>query len=196
MEAFWVCFVSLFVAFDVIGTVPLFLGLTQGVARPRLRVIIIESVVTASVVALAFLFFGNYVLQLLGITVEDCMIAGGVLLFVMAMNDLLVMQKNEQHVDTESLGAVPIGVPLIAGPAVLTASVLLGHQYGQWPTAAAIVANIAIVGLALLYSGEIHRLLGATGARTVSKISSLLLSAFAVMLVRKGVLAVVASAQS
>lgn len=191
MRTFWLCFVPLFVAVDAVGVLPMFLGLTEGLNPKQTRTVVIQSVITALSVALGFLAVGTSVLRLMGITVADFMVAGGTLLFVISISDLLSSEKRQRQVDPEGLGAVPIGVPLITGPAVLTTSILLMNQHGPLPTAAALTVNILFAGAVFWFSERLHRLLGNAGARTVSKIASLLLAAIAVMIVRKGVMAFV-----
>ena len=134
LKSFWLCFVPLFVAVDAVGVLPMFLGLTEGLEKSVVRSVLRQSVLTASVVGLSFLAVGKGVLNLLGITVADFMIAGGVLLFVISMSDILSAAKVRRQVDLNSLGAVPLGVPLITGPAVLTTSILLLNEYGFSPT--------------------------------------------------------------
>lgn len=188
MKEYWLTFVPLFVAVDAFGLLPIFLGLTEGMDSGRVRRVIVQSVLTATIVALAFLFVGTAVLRLLGITVADFMVAGGVLLFIISMTDLLTAEKKgRQQVDPESLGAVPLGVPLLTGPAVLTTSILLLNAYGLLPTATAVIVNLLLAGVILGFAGGINRLLGKAGAKTLSKIASLLLAAIAVSIVRKGV---------
>lgn len=187
MIKFWLCFVPLFVAVDCIGVLPIFLGMVEGMKREMIKKIIIQSTITAFVVALSFLVIGKGVMGLLGITVADFMIAGGTLLFVISLNDILSVDRKRYILDVESLGAVPLGFPLIVGPAVLTTSILLVDQYGIIPTVLAIIVNILIAGLVFSYSYKINRILGKTGAKTISKISNLLLSAIGVMMVRKGI---------
>ncbi len=189
MKTFWLCFVPLFIAVDVPGVLPIFLGLTEGLSREQIRKVTLQSTVTAVIVALLFLWIGQSVFALLGITVADFMVAGGVLLFVISVSDLLTMQKRLRQVDPESLGPVPLGVPLIVGPAVLTSSILLANEYGLGWTALAIVTNIGLVALAFVLGGPIHRLLGTAGTKVLSKLSSLLLASIAVMIIRKGITA-------
>ena len=191
MKSFWLCFVPLFVAVDAIGVLPMFMGFTQDMDSGRIRRILYQSVFTAIAVALIFLTGGTAILKLLGITVSDFMIAGGILLFVISMSDLLSMEKSQRRIDPESLGAVPLGVPLITGPAVLTTSILLMNEYGFVLTALSVVVNILIAGLVFSLAGPINRILGRAGAKTLSKIASLLLAAIAVMIVRKGIMLLV-----
>lgn len=96
-------------------------------------------------------------------------------------------------IDAESLGTVPLGVPLITGPAVLTTSILLVNKYGITVTAGAIVINVLIAGVIFLFAEFINRLLGKAGANIVSKIANLLLAAIAVMMVRRGILLIVST---
>jgi len=192
MHDFWLCFVPLFVAMDALGLLPLFASMTQGLVWPRIRRIIFESVITATVVALLFLFIGRGILSLLGITVADFMIAGGFLLFVISLSDLIDSEKRRLQVDQDSVGAVPLGVPLIVGPGVLTATILLSSQYGTAPTVAAIICNILIVGIVFWLSDSIMRILGRAGTRTISKLASLILAAIGVMMMRKGIMLLIA----
>jgi multiple antibiotic resistance protein len=188
MNKFWFCFFPIFMAVNVIGVLPMFMTFTEGLDRPKINRIILQSVVTATIVALIFLAIGKIILDLLGITVSDFMIAGGTLLFIISLNDLVYMERRWSQIDPESLGAVPLGVPLIVGPAVLTTILILVSEYGPLATVAALIANIVIAGLTFWLYVPIMRLLGKSGARTVSKLAALLLAAVAVMMVRKGVM--------
>ena len=85
------------------------------------------------------------------------------------------------------LGVVPLGTPLIAGPAVLTTSLILMDQFGVFPTLISVVGNILLAGVTFVFSGIIIRLISVMGSRALSKIASLLLAAIAVMMIRRGV---------
>jgi multiple antibiotic resistance protein len=188
MKEFWLCFVPLFVAVDAVGVLPLFMTLTKDVEDKDIPKVIYQSIITAVIVAVLFLLGGRALLNLLGITVADFMIAGGILLFVISISDIISTEKIMRQVDPESLGAVPIGVPLITGPAVLTTSIILLDGYGFMLTSAAILINVAIAGVIFFFSKFILGLLGKAGSKTFSKIASLLLASIAVMIVRKGVM--------
>lgn len=188
MEAFWLCFFPMFVAVDAVGILPLFMHLTEGVERHAVRRIIVQSMITAFAVALVFLALGRWIFQYLGITVADFLIAGGILLFTISVIDIITVEKRIAQVDADSLGAVPIGVPLIVGPAVLTTIFVLVGEYGLMPTVTATVVNIAIAGAVFWLSEPLNRILGRSGSRALSKLAGILLAAIAVMMVRKGVL--------
>jgi len=147
MKNFWLCFVPLFFAVDAIGVLPLFMSLTPDIEKGKIRKIIIQSVITATLVSVLFLAAGTAVLKHLGITMADFMIAGGILLFAIAMSDLLTTEKIQRKIDPESPGAVPLGVPLISGPALLTTSILLINEHGFIITATAIAVMIVRKGI-------------------------------------------------
>ena len=187
MDSFWLCFVPLFVAVDAIGVLPMFMGFTSDMEKNKIRSVVYQSVITAMAVALIFVLAGKAILDLLGITVADFMIAGGALLFIISISDLLSNEKKQRKIDMDSLGAVPIGVPLITGPAVLTTSILLLNEYGITMTSIAIIVNVLIAGAVFYFSTYINKILGNAGTKTLSKIANLLLAAIGVMIVRKGI---------
>ncbi len=187
MNEFWVVFVALFVAVDPIGTLPIFMGLTDCCERPRVRKIVLSSVVTALLVGHFFMAVGKSVLKILGISMADFMVAGGIILFLLTTRDLLRFESKKQSMCSDDIGPVPIGVPLIVGPAVITAAMLLMDQHGFKVTSMALSLNVIIAGVIFYYSKEFTRVLGDSGGKIVSKLAALLLAAYAVMMVRKGV---------
>lgn len=193
MNEFWLCFVPIFVAVDAIGVLPVFMGLTEELEAKQRRHIIFQSAATAMIVALLFLALGKAVLGMLGITVPDFMVAGGVMLFVISITDMMAVGKKPLTLDPDSLGAVPIGVPLIVGPAVLTTTILMINQFGTWLTVIATVINILIAAVMFMFSDPLLKLLGKAGSKTVSKLANLILASIAVMIIRKGIVALIAA---
>ena len=187
MKSFWLCFVPLFVAVNAFGVLPLFINLTEGIEQQKIRRVVFQSMITALIVALAFIALGTIILNLLGITVADFMIAGGTLLFIISISEIISTDKSPYPIDLDSMGAVPVGVPLITGPAVLTTSMLLINEHTLVITSLAIIINILIAGGIFLSAPLINRVLGKTGSKTISKITSLLLAAIAVMIIRRGI---------
>ena len=180
-------FIPLFVAVDAIGVLPIFVSLTEGLTKSEKTKIIIQSMFTASLLAIGFIFIGQLVFKLLGITIGDFMVAGGAVLFCIAIIDLVNPTK-ERRIPDKNLGAVPLGTPLIVGPAVLATSLLIITEYGMLPTVISVIANILVAGLIFSGSFWLIRVLGEAGTKALSKIMSLLLAAIAIMLIRKGVL--------
>lgn len=179
-------FIPIFVAVDAIGILPLFVSLTEGAKKKEKSRIIFQSMVTAMCLAVGFIFLGNAVFILMGITLGDFMVAGGSILFYIAVADIRGPGKGASYANQE-LGAVPLGTPLIVGPAVLTSSLIMRGEYGLVATLISVLVNIILAGLILSLSEAIIKVLGKSGSRALSKVTNLLLAAIAVMLIRKGV---------
>jgi multiple antibiotic resistance protein len=180
-------FIPMFFTVDPIGILPVFASLTQGLSRQEKGDIIIQSLITASLVAVGFIFLGKMIFRFLGITMGDFMVAGGVILFCLAMIDLTAQGKTRRGLAKE-LGAVPIGTPLVVGPGVLTISLMLVAVHGFAITLIALFLNLAMVGIVFIFSDTLMRLLGAAGSRALSKVMMLLLAAIGVMMVRRGLI--------
>ena len=114
-------------------------------------------------------------------------VAGGLLLLVFAIQDLVIGGKPRRTRTTGLVGVVPLGIPLITGPAVLTTTLLVARQHGQAWTLVALVANLAIVLVVLRGSDRIMRIVGPGGAVAAGKIASLFLATIGVMMIRVGV---------
>ncbi len=186
VHRFWLCFVPLFAALNPISVVPLFAGLVDGLSLERRRRIVVQSLATASAVSLAFLIGGQALFRMLGVTVADFMVAGGLLLFLISLRDLTQGETHHRARSDDALGAVPIGVPLIVGPATLTTLLLLNDQHGTGVTIAALLVNLVLVGFILHFAAGIQRWLGKAGTRALAKVSALLLAAIAVKIARRG----------
>ncbi|MBN1980009.1 MAG: MarC family protein [Chitinivibrionales bacterium] len=188
MRDFWVSFITLFVAVDAIGTLPIYMSLVQNVEKKKLRRILLTSVVTALIVGHFFLLIGNRLLKVLGISIADFMVAGGIILFLLTLSELLSYEKKPQGDTDADIGPVPLGVPLIVGPAVITTAMLLLGSHGLASTSVALSLNCIIAGALFSVSSYISRLLGKTGEKIISKLAALLLAAYGVMMVRKGIM--------
>jgi multiple antibiotic resistance protein len=118
------------------------------------------------------------------------MIAGGFVLFCIAIKDILMPGK-QHRIPSKELGAVPLGIPLIVGPAVLTTSLIIIDEYGLLATLVSVVINVLLAGLIFLSSDILIKYLGENGSRALSKVTSLLLAAIAIMMIRKGVVGII-----
>ena len=178
-------FIPLFVAFDVFGILPIFVFFTFEMTPSERRLVVRQSTVTAFFVSVGFLAAGKFVFSVLGIAVSDFNIAGGILLFIISIIDLIFPERTRTF-PKETVGIVPIGIPLIAGPAVLALLLLLVDKYGYVSTILSLVVNLLIVWVVFSRSHLIMRVLKEGGAKGLGKISSLLLAAFAMMMIRTG----------
>lgn len=184
-ENFLRAFIPMFVAIDPIGLAAIFLGLGQGIAAQQRQQIARQATVTAGAVALFFLFLGANIFRAIGISASDFQIAGGLILFILAAREL-IHSASEPAVLPRDFGVVPLGMPLIAGPALITTLIATAQTLGVLVALTALVANLLLVVLAFRYSEQIGRLIGPTGMRAISKIIAMLLAAIAVNMIRRG----------
>jgi len=191
-EPYILSFIPIFVAVDAIGNIPLFVGLVEGMSKKQKHRIIIESIATATLLAVLFMWLGKFVLSLLGITIPDFQIAGGALLFIISVRLLLPGTQKSilSNGHDKDVGVFPLGTPLITGPAVLTTTLMMLDSFGPMPTFVSLIINMFIVWVTLIKSDLIIKLIGANGTRAFSKIMYILLAAIAVMMVRRGIIGV------
>jgi len=191
MKAFLLSFIPIFVAMDAIGVLPMFIGFTEHLKPREKQRILTQSIITAFVIGIVFLFLGRWIFKILGILVADFKIAGGLVLLAISLRDILQHEKSHK-IPSDTLGAVPIGTPLITGPAVLTTIIILLDSYGMVPTITSFVINLVITWISFSYATAISNVLGKAGSKAFSKIASLLLAAIAVMMMRKGIIDTIA----
>ncbi len=189
IKPYLLTFIPIFVAVDAIGNIPVFISFVEGVNKKQRHKIIIDSVTTATLMAILFMFVGKWVFRLLSITIPDFQIAGGALLFVIAVRLLLPgAQKSVLgNGHDKGVGVFPLGTPLITGPAVLTTTLIMLDTYGLAPTFISLIVNMFIVWLTLVKADLVMKLLGAAGTRAFSKVMFILLAAIAVMMIRRGI---------
>ncbi len=191
MNNFLLSFIPIFVAMDAIGILPMFIGFTEHLKKKEKGKIINQSIGTAFLIGIVFLFLGKWIFKILGVQVSDFKIAGGAVLLAISLRDILQIEKSHK-LSSETMGAMPIGTPLVVGPAVLTTIIILLDTYGPYVTVLSFVINLVITWIVFYYAGAISDFLGKAGSKAVSKIAALLLAAIAVMMMRKGLVDTVA----
>lgn len=181
-------FTAIFVALDIVGALPMYLSMTHEMEENERRKIVDLSMLVAFLVALFFAFLGSQLFQSLGIALFDFKIAGGLVLLLLSLADLAGGPETvKQKPAFGSTGIVPLAVPLITGPGVLTQVVLQVGTNGYAITLAALVLNYVLAWLLLRYSAMVTRLIGKEGTVVISKIGALLLAAIAVAMMRSGI---------
>ena len=188
MHDFLLAFIPLFVAVDVVALVPIYLGIGMPLDEAARRRLVVEATLTAAAVGLGFLLIGDAVLYFLGVTVGDFQIAGGLLLLVLSIYELIHPELPLRQPGAHP-GVVPLGIPMIVGPAVLTTLLTVARTHGYTVTLIAFALNLVIVWIALRWASLIGRVLGEAGCRASAKVFNLVLAAIAVTFVRRGVMA-------
>jgi multiple antibiotic resistance protein len=143
------------------------------------------SILTAGAVGLLFIPLGKLLLESLGLQAGDFQIAGGLLVLIIALRDVVWDQKASAF-HSGSVGVVPIGVPLLVGPAVLATLILLQARFNGFEITGSLLANLLIAWIIFRQSSWLLGKMGVTGTKIVSKLAALLLSAYAVMMIRVG----------
>jgi multiple antibiotic resistance protein len=185
IQKFLLAFIPVFVAIDPIGLVALFLGLgTSGSPENRKHQAFL-GILTGLCVSVGFIFLGKIIFGALGITVADFQVAGGLILLCLAIRELVGFGPHDRGGGDE-FGIVPLGMPLIAGPALLTALLILIDSVGLIYTVVSLLVNLALVAIALCNADRFARWMSKQGLRGVSKLIALLLAAIAISLIRRG----------
>lgn len=185
MQEFLYSFIGMFVAMDIIGTLPLYLGMTRGLDIKKRRRVVRQSILVAATVAVTFVLIGQQIFKVLGIAMFDFKVGGGIVLLVMAILDLIRRKEAEAH--SSSTGVVPLAVPLITGPALITTVMLQAVTYGNVIVILSMCLNFLFAFIALEKSTLITKLIGDEGTDIISKIAALLMTAIAFSMIRTGI---------
>jgi len=184
---FLLAFIPLFVALDAVGTVPFFIYYTQNADKAKLKGIVMRSLFAAFIIGIVFVFVGEYILKFLGITIYDFKIAGGLLLLIISIQSVSKEESKMKKLE-EDFSVVPLAIPLMIGPAVLTTLLVFKGIYRLPVISAALAVNLIIAALMFWYSKSLIKVFGKDGMKALGKIASILLAAIAVMLIRKGLM--------
>ncbi len=194
-SAFFItAFVTMFVVIDPIGLAPLFVAFTQGMTAPGRRRIALRATVIGILILLAFAAFGEALLAFIGISMPAFQVAGGILLFLTALDMLFERRtkrrEDKQDEEREDPSVFPLAIPLIAGPGAIASVILLMGQRPGLEGALHVLGATAIVMLIVitlfLASGLIERALGKTGITVVTRLLGMLLAALSVQFVLDG----------
>ena len=193
LRDFGLTFVPLFVAMDAISTVPILLSLTHGMAERERSSVVRNGLITALALGLVFIAIGKGIFLFLGITVNDFLIAGGLILFILGAKELVVgkMFEAQAGIGDNVVGVVPLGTPLVVGPAVLTTLLILNDQYHIILVTFSFIVNLLIAWLFFAQANRLVKILGRGGVLAISKIFALLLAAIAVSMIHRGVIAII-----
>jgi multiple antibiotic resistance protein len=185
LHNFVMTFIPLFIVIDAFGNLPFLIAAGQDMDRRNQLKIVHYAVLTATVVGLIFLFFGQFILNVMNIRVPEFAIAGGIILLILS-----IRYMSTGHMVTvvkeELVAVVPIGTPLTVGPATITTLLILAGQYSIYMVLIAFVVNMMLTWIIFLLAQKIAGFMGQGGLTAVSRVFSLLLAAIAVSMVING----------
>ena len=180
--------VALFVIIDPIGSVPVFMTLTQKLEKVERLSVTKTAIATAAGLLFVFAVAGTQIMSIFGITLVSFMVAGGILLFIVAIELLTHGEWRFGGVGAQGeSGVVPIAFPLLAGPGAITAVIISFQTAGLAVTAFSIVIVIGITYVVLRYVDRIYKVLGRRGSMIVTRVFAVLIAAIAVQFVVDGI---------
>ena len=199
LNLFATSFTTVLVIQDPLGAIPIFLSLTSRQSTDERKRSAREATLVSLAVILVFAIFGRYILKFLGISVPALQTSSGLLLLLVALE--LLTDKADESPDPEAVSTnvalVPLGTPLLAGPGAIVAAMVAvesasGSIVGWTSVTAAMIATHVVIWLTLRFSVALHRFLGDSAIRVLTRIFGLLLAAIAVQMIAAGVLAFIA----
>jgi multiple antibiotic resistance protein len=185
LHNFVMTFVPLFIVIDAFGNLPFVITMGERTNRREQRKMVLFAIITATAVGLIFLFFGQFILKVMDISVGSFAIAGGIILLVLSIQ-YMTTGHMVTMVKEEMVAVVPIGTPLTVGPATITTLILLALQYPLYIVLISFALNMVITWMIFLLAQRIARFLGEGGIRATSRVFSLLLAAIGVSMVING----------
>jgi len=178
--------IALFLVVDPLGNIPIFVGLTKNMDEAQRKNIFRSAIVTGLILLFLFAFAGQQILILFGISLSSFMVAGGLLLLIIAVRLLVAGGWQEHSTSPESIGAVPIGFPLLVGPGAITTTILILQSSGFFVTVISVMLTFVIVWLILRFINPIFNILGSNGSLVVTRLMAMFIAAIAVQYIVQG----------
>ena len=198
-------FLPLFVAINIPGILPIYIGMTETFSSHDRQRLLIRALAAAATLAIAMLSAGEVVFQTLGITLDDLRVGGGLILLIISITDLAFGEFKERRSGrpakgkktappppVENLPIVPLGIPLIIGPGAITTILVTEGAFGWATTLLSIGANMALVYVAFTFGPSLMRLVGTDTSKAIAKVASLFLAAISVAMIRTGIAGMIA----
>ncbi|GAA5218350.1 YhgN family NAAT transporter [Corallincola platygyrae] len=184
--------VTLFLIMDPLGNLPIFLSVLKNIEPKRRRIVLIRELLISLVIMLLFLFAGSSILDFLQLSQESVSIAGGIILFLIALKMIFPQPGGVTGLAVgEEPFIVPLAIPLIAGPSILAALLLMAHQdpnrMVDWSLA--LIGAWAVSAVILMFSGLFHRLLGERGLTAMERLMGMILVMISVQMFLDGIFA-------
>jgi multiple antibiotic resistance protein len=179
--------IALFIIVDPLGNIPIFVGLTEKLGEPQRKRVFNVATLVGVVLLLVFAFTGLEILNIFGLSIYSFEVAGGILLLIISIRILVSGSFHEGTESPESIGAVPIAMPLLVGPGAITTTIFNLQAYGIIVTILAVVVVLTVTWVILRFMHSIYRFLGKTGAIVIARVMALFIAAIAIQYILTGV---------
>jgi multiple antibiotic resistance protein len=184
-------FAALFVILDPLLSVPIFAAMTKGQTPQEIHKQAFIAVAVAGGLMYLFLIFNTMIFNILGLNIPSFQIAGGILLFILGMQEALGIDVGKCKDTTKSAAGVVIGTPLLCGPGTITTVMLLSKDYGMLIPFIAITLSLIATWLILYYAAHIQRILGEVVTDIMGKVLGMLVAAIAIKIIFAGIMAMI-----
>jgi multiple antibiotic resistance protein len=179
--------IALFIIVDPFGNIPIFMGLTEKMADTQKKKVYNIATLVGVILLLVFAFTGQEILNIFGLSIYSFEVAGGILLLIIAIRILISGSMHENVESPESLGAVPIAIPLLVGPGAITTTIFNLQAYGTVTAILAVLIVLSLTWVILRFINGIYRFLGKTGSLVIARVMALLIAAIAIQYILTGV---------
>ena len=179
--------IALFIIVDPFGNIPIFVGLTEKIPDAQKKKVYNTATLVGMALLLVFAFTGQEILSLFGLSIYSFEVAGGILLLIIAIRILITGSMHENVESPESLGAVPIAIPLLVGPGAITTTIFDLQAYGVVIAILAVLVVLSLTWVILRFINGIYKFLGKTGSLVIARVMALLIAAIAVQYILTGV---------
>ena len=179
--------IALFIIVDPFGNIPIFIGLTQNVPDAQRKRVYNTATLVGFILLLVFAFTGQGILNIFGLSIYSFEVAGGILLLIIAIRILISGVRESDESSPESLGAVPIAIPLLVGPGAITTTIFNIQAYGTIAAILAVLVVLSLTWVILRFINRIYKFLGKTGSIVIARVMALFIAAIAVQYILTGV---------
>jgi multiple antibiotic resistance protein len=179
-------FIALFIIMDPLGSLPVFWHFTHKLTEERRDWLANRTFVLASIVLSIFLFFGLRILDVFGVSLGSFKVAGGIILLIMGVRMVIGYTSHEERVKSYEDAIVPIAIPLLVGPGMITTTILFVGEYGYFLTIGAAVATLFVSWIIFRNAARLMGVFGRQGSDAISRLMGMLIVAFAVQFIKDG----------
>jgi multiple antibiotic resistance protein len=163
------------------------MGLTEKMEKSQKKKVFNTATLVGVILLLVFAFTGQEILTIFGLSIYSFEVAGGILLLIIAIRILISGSMHEDVESPESLGAVPIAMPLLVGPGAITTTIFNLQAYGTLPAILAVLIVLSLTWVILRFINGIYKFLGKTGSLVIGRVMALLIAAIAIQYILTGV---------
>ena len=179
--------IALFVIVDPFGNIPIFVGLTENMQAKQKSKVYNTATLVGIILLLVFAVTGQEIFTLFGLSIYSFEIAGGILLLIISIRILVTGSMHENVESPESIGAVPIAMPLLVGPGAITTTIFNLQTFGIITTVISVLVVLTVTWVILRFIDKIYGVLGKTGSLVIARVMALLIAAIAIQYILTGV---------